>query len=97
MIQIIDTFGFYNNTTELETIVTDAEDVYFTLGCYKLNLPVGDDEFCSHFSIHTIYHEKFFGMHKSTWFPKNEILSMHPDIESLCYLDPINDSDFINK
>ena len=97
MIKIIDTFGVENNITESKTIATDLEDVYFTLGCYKLNLPVGDDEFCSHFSIHTIYHEKFFGMHKSTWFPRNEILSMYPDIESFCYLGPINDSDFIRK
>jgi len=42
---------------------TEAEDVYFTIGCMKLNLPIGDDEPSSHFALHTIYHDDFFGIH----------------------------------
>jgi len=41
----------------------DAEDVYFTIGCLKLGLPVGDDEPSSHFAIHCIFHDEAFGIH----------------------------------
>lgn len=63
MIKIIEIFGTEKTVNGLESksIVTDAEDVYFTLGCYKLNLPIGDDEICSHFSCHTILSKSFFG------------------------------------
>ena len=64
MIKIIDTFGVNKSFSDFSlstSILTDAEDVYFTLGCYKLELPIGDDEVCSHFSCHTILKDKFFG------------------------------------
>jgi len=38
--------------------------VYFTTGCINLNLPIGDDEASSHFSLHTKYSDKYFGIHK---------------------------------
>jgi hypothetical protein len=41
------------------------EDIYFTIGCYKLILNIGDDIESSKFSLHTIYHEKFFGIHNA--------------------------------
>jgi hypothetical protein len=53
MIRIIDTIG----THEF------AEDVYFTYGCLTLGLSMGDDEPSSHFALHTIYKEDFFGGH----------------------------------
>lgn len=46
-----------------------AEDVYFTIGCYKLGYPVGDDEASSHFSLHTIEKINYFGVHN----PKKNI------------------------
>jgi hypothetical protein len=45
-------------------IYEDAEDVYFVLGCYNLNMPVGDDQASSHFSLHKIYKDDFFGIHQ---------------------------------
>lgn len=97
MIKIIDTFGIEDTNPISSDLKTDAEDVYFTIGSYKLNLPVGDDEFCSHFGIHTIYHDDFFGIHKSAWFPKNELLAKYPDLDDLCYLESIQQSDFITE
>ena len=42
----------------------DAEDVYFTIGCIKLGLQIGDDEDSAHFSLHSIYKDDFFGIHQ---------------------------------
>jgi 3,5-epimerase/4-reductase len=42
----------------------DAEDVYFAIGCIKLGLAIGDDEDSSHFALHAIYKDDFFGMHQ---------------------------------
>jgi len=81
MIKIIDTFGVEYSEKPTNNMKTDAEDVYFTLGCYKLNLPVGDDEFCSHFAIHTIYHDKFFGVHNSQFLNKDLLLKDHSDLD----------------
>jgi hypothetical protein len=53
-----------NNDVLTRNIHTDAEDIYFVLGCYKLGLPIGNDEKSSHFAIHTIFKEQFFGIHK---------------------------------
>jgi hypothetical protein len=67
MIKIIDTFGTEKNILccgGSKKLQTDAEDVYFTTGCYKLNLPVGDDEICRHFSLHTILVDGFFGANR---------------------------------
>jgi hypothetical protein len=65
MIKIIKSFGVENtieNVERSQSLLTDAEDVYFTIGCYKLGLPVGDDEKCSHFSVHTrLVDGGFFG------------------------------------
>ena len=64
MLKIIDTFGtdktpeIVQHSTRLQT---DAEDVYFPIGCYKLGLPVGDNEICRHFSVHNILVTGFFG------------------------------------
>jgi hypothetical protein len=84
MIKIIKRFGVENtieNVERSQSLLTDAEDVYFTIGCYKLNLPVGDDEFCSHFAVHSIYHDKFFGVHKSEFLKKKQLLNDHSDLE----------------
>jgi hypothetical protein len=67
MIKIIDTFGSektVKNCSNSLTLQTDAEDVYFTIGCYKLNLPIGDDEICKHFSVHTELIDGFFGANR---------------------------------
>jgi hypothetical protein len=67
MIRIIETFPpeptseNYTKSTKMET---DAEDCYFAIGCYRLGLPIGDDEASSHFVIHSIYKDKCFGIHQ---------------------------------
>jgi len=54
MIHIIDYLG-ENNL---------AEDVYFVKGCMELGFGHGNDEKSSHFAIHTIYKDDFFGGHQ---------------------------------
>jgi beta-1,4-mannosyl-glycoprotein beta-1,4-N-acetylglucosaminyltransferase len=63
MIKIIDSFGVSKTVRNSNNFLTDAEDVYFTLGCYKLNMPIGDTKSCQHFALHTIYKSEFFGIH----------------------------------
>jgi len=56
------------------------EDVYFVLGCYKLNLPVGDDEESSHFSVHCLVREPFFGMHLIKDQVKEYLVAKYPEL-----------------
>lgn len=81
MIKIIETFGIEFTENNSNNIKTDPEDVYFTVGCYKLKLPVGDDEFCSHFAIHSIYYDKFFGVHNSAFLQKSQLIEDHSDLK----------------
>jgi hypothetical protein len=81
MIKIINEIGVGITETKSVNIKTDPEDVYFTLGCYKLNLPIGDDYFCSHFAVHSIYYSTFFGVHNSIYLSKNQLLKDHTDLE----------------
>jgi hypothetical protein len=69
MIQIIENFPPLNTLDNRDFFLSEHEDVYFTVGCIKLNLPLGDDEPSSHFALHTIYHDSYFGIHK----PNEEI------------------------
>ena len=70
MIKIINEFDVELTQNNSQKIQTDAEDVYFTIGCYKLNLPVGDNSDCSHFAVNRIWNDAFFGIHQ----PAIEIL-----------------------
>jgi 3,5-epimerase/4-reductase len=47
-----------------KSLTADAEDAYFAIGCIKLGLKIGDDEESSHFALHSIYKDDFFGMHQ---------------------------------
>lgn len=40
------------------------EDVYFVIGCYRLGYTICDDNISSHFAVHLIYKDEFFGMHQ---------------------------------
>jgi hypothetical protein len=66
MIKIIDNFDIGNTCDIGKTndFKYYSEDVYFTIGCHKLGLPLGDDEKCSNFSVHTIIRDKFFGANR---------------------------------
>ena len=75
MIKIIDYFNhidepLYNNL---------PEDVYFTAGCYKLNLKTGDEEETMQFAVHCVYYDKCFGVH-NLWDKQlqSKILDKYP-------------------
>lgn len=68
MLKVIDSFPPEPTVANSEKLETDAEDVYFSLGCYKLKLPIGNDENSSHFAIHGFSKQTFFGIHN----PHNE-------------------------
>ena len=69
MIRILETFPpqktCYNlsKNDPMKQFETDAEDVYFTIGCHRLGLPLGDDNESSHFAVHTLYKNTYFGIH----------------------------------
>ena len=67
MIKIINHFGVKNTITDTSLIYTlesYAEDIYFTIGCHKLNLKLGDDSISNHFSIHCSLQDDFFGVNR---------------------------------
>jgi hypothetical protein len=81
MIKVIENFppkktNAYGN----KDFYTDGEDVYFTLGCYKLGLPIGDDEESSYFTIHTVFKKKFWGIHNTSKKIIEEIQLEYPNI-----------------
>jgi len=78
MIKIIDTFNSENTIRPSYKIQTDAEDVYFTIGCYRLNLEIGDDEASSFFAVHSIIKEQFFGCHNPCPEIKQDLLNIYP-------------------
>jgi dTDP-4-dehydrorhamnose reductase len=82
---------------ESRSISADAEDVYFVIGCIKLGLQIGDDEDASHFSLHGLYKEDFFGTHQprealcerlNSRFPEWKI--KNPYLKIINYDDPCN-------
>lgn len=79
MIKILSNFKVELNVKDSQKHSTDAEDVYFVIGCYKLGLPVGDDEESSHFAIHTLYKDKWFGLHQPLEHIKNNLLKDYPE------------------
>ena len=85
MIKVIESFPqhlFDGTNVYSSAISTDPEDVYFTLCCRKLGLPVGDDEESSHFAVHKIYKTAFFGFHQPCVHLKSTILSFHPELQN---------------
>ena len=79
MIKIINEFDVELTQNNSQKIQTDAEDVYFTIGCYKLNLPIGDNSDCSHFAVNRIWNDAFFGIHQ----PAIEILQNSKFLSSI--------------
>ena len=73
MIKIIENYSPLKTIDECNDFLDEHEDVYFTYGCILLNLPIGDDENSSHFSLHNIYKDKYFGIHQPSNNIKNQI------------------------
>ena len=65
-----------------EELATDAEDVYFTIGCKRLGLSIGDDEVSSHFAIHNIIKPAFFGIHKPCTEIKDTLYTNIPELRA---------------
>jgi len=87
MLKVIDTFPPEPsiNSSISTKIETDAEDVYFSVGCYKINLPIGDDEESSHFAVHSLSKDTFFGIHNPHGEAGYTIRKRFPE---LCGLNP---------
>jgi hypothetical protein len=86
MIRVIETFPPLPTRDDKTNFLTEHEDVYFTVGCMKLQLPVGDDKISSYFSLHTMPRQLFFGIHQPmTGALKRFIQARHP---SLRFLNP---------
>ena len=80
MIKIINSFGVEKTcVAQSRKIQTDAEDVYFTLGCFFLGLPISDDASCLHFCVNRILVDGYFGVHK----PIPALLQQSPEIAKL--------------
>jgi len=88
MIKIIDMFPpmktmDYTQDDKLSIrMETDAEDVYFVIGCYRLGLDIGDDDECSHFSVQYIMKDSFFGIHQPDESIKVEINKRYPSLNN---------------
>jgi len=77
MIKIMEEFPPEQTTDDKISFLKEHEDVYFTNGCINLNLPIGDDEVSSHFSLHSKYHTEYFGMHQPNSHVANKINETH--------------------
>lgn len=62
---------------------TDAEDVYFIIGCFRLRFDFGNDEESSNFCVHTIFKENFFGIHCLDHSVKDNINKKFPQLKLL--------------
>ena len=83
MIKVIENYPPLETIDNQNDFLTEHEDVYFTTGCIKLNLPIGDNELCSHFALHGIYHEKYFGIHQPSSEIKQKINITNPFLKYL--------------
>ena len=86
MIKVIQTFPpklFNDQTIYSSNLDTDPEDVYFTIGCYKLGMPIGNDHETSHFAVHRIFKNKFFGTHQPAYYIKDNLLKLYPDLYNI--------------
>ena len=83
MLRVIDDFPpvYSARSNELSTkMETDAEDVYFTIGCYRLGLPVGDDNISRYFSLHHTFVEPFFGTHQPSINVRKKLIELYPKL-----------------
>lgn len=64
MISIINNCGTEKTVENSTNFLTDHEDVYFTIGCYRLNYSVGDNKECQHFAVNRILLDEWFGLHR---------------------------------
>jgi hypothetical protein len=76
----------------------DSEDVYFAIGCIKLGLKIGDDEDSTHFALHSIYKDEFFGMHQPRKEFSERLNNKFPELKyKNPYLNLVDYTDLNNK
>ena len=91
MINIIQSFNPEQSIEKIDKFETYGEDVYFTIGAYKLNLKIGNTKDDQYFSCHSIITDKCFGIHNSnTFLDKKKLLDIYPEIYNQSYI--INDN-----
>lgn len=77
MIKIVELFPPLTTLDDRSSFLSEHEDVYFTTGCIKLNMPLCDDEQCSHFSLHGLYYDNYFGVHQPSTEVAEKIKKTH--------------------
>ena len=99
MIHVIQSFQPQPSIEKIDKFETYGEDVYFTIGAYKLNLRVGNTKDDQHFSCHSIITDKCFGIHNSDLFlDKNHLLKIYPEIYNQPYIISNNvKKELVNK
>jgi hypothetical protein len=83
MIRVLSTFGVEllpPGKVWSTCLETDPEDVFFTIGCHRLALPLGDDEECAHFAVHSRWVDGFFGIHQPSHDVKSHFLRHCPEV-----------------
>ena len=83
MIRVIDTFPpelCVGDSTHLES---DAEDVYFYVGCYRLKLPIGNDPVSSTFACHCMSQPSFFGIHNPVGPATYDLVQRFPELKEI--------------
>jgi hypothetical protein len=83
MIKIINTFPPMPTKSKRNHFEEAPEDVYFTIGCYKLGLPLGDDDASSHFAVHKIIKEEYFGVHNPSSHIAKQLNLQYPYLKYL--------------
>ena len=86
MIKVIDAFP--PKATYFESMLSPcfemyAEDMYFYIGCYRLGLPIGDDEISSTFALHTVPKDKYFAIHNPSPHVMYLLYQTNPELEQL--------------
>jgi len=83
IIKIIEAFPPRKTLDIQRDFLTEHEDVYFTTGCVKLKLPIGDDEVSSHFSLHNKCRDTYFGIHQPSISIKKQLNKTNPFLKYL--------------
>jgi FkbM family methyltransferase len=86
MIKVIEKYIPESTVYPSHNMQSDAEDVYFTVGCYNMGFKIGDDESSQHFSLHCIFYNQFFGCHNLVEEIEQPILNTYPNINKNKYI-----------
>ena len=83
MIRVIETFQPEPSTGDSTRLESDAEDVYFYMGCYRLGLSVGDDPVSATFACHVMVQQLFFGIHSPSGPAAFDVAQRFPQLKEL--------------